>query len=148
MKLVEKQHFNFKFTTKFEGSEKRTERETDNVLLKAPPQNQNPNVVPAQWLCILNQFVKKRKQLKCELCHFFITIVVTKLVVTNLTFESRCNQTGNIIRHVSSVHEKRKPLKCDFCDYSCVQKVHLTKLSSGEKTHSNVRFVTTIVIKK
>ena len=41
MKLVEKQHFNFKFTTKFEGSEKRTERETDNVLLKAPPESKS-----------------------------------------------------------------------------------------------------------
>ena len=29
----------------FGGSEKRTERETENLLLLAPPRNQNPNVV-------------------------------------------------------------------------------------------------------
>ena len=34
----------------FGGSEKRTERETDNLLLIAP-RNQNPNVVPECQYC-------------------------------------------------------------------------------------------------
>ena len=41
----------------FGGSEKRTERETDSLLLiaPAPPRNQNPNVVPELYVTIHHQ---------------------------------------------------------------------------------------------
>ena len=29
---------------------------------------------------------------------------------------------GQINRHVASVHEEKKPFKCDICDYNCSQK--------------------------
>ena len=40
-----------------------------------------------------------------------------------------------MFRHVASVHEKKKPFKCDFSDYSCTQNRFLSKyvLSVHEK---------------
>ena len=34
----------------------------------------------------------------------------------------RCSYKGSMNRHVSSVHEEKKPFKCDICDYSFSQK--------------------------
>ena len=39
------------------GSEKRTERETVNLLLIAPPWNQNPNVVTVIWCTAVLEIV-------------------------------------------------------------------------------------------
>ena len=33
-----------------------------------------------------------------------------------------CSEKSDMNRHVSSVHEGKKPFKCDFCDYSCSRK--------------------------
>ena len=34
----------------------------------------------------------------------------------------RCSQKSNMNKHVASVHEGKKPFKCDICDYSFSQK--------------------------
>ena len=50
--------------------------------------------------------------------------------------------------HVASVHEGKKPFKCDVCGYRLSQKGslkrHVASVHEGKK-HSNVTFVTTAV---
>jgi KRAB domain-containing zinc finger protein len=40
-------------------------------------------------------------------------------------------------RHVASVHEEKKPFKCDIYDFSCAQrnvlKVHVASVHEGDK---------------
>ena len=40
-------------------------------------------------------------------------------------------------QHVSSVHEQRKPFKCDICDYKCSKKSkmnhHVASVHGGKK---------------
>ena len=40
-------------------------------------------------------------------------------------------------KHVSSVHEGKKPFNCDICDFSCSQKsnmkIHIESVHEGEK---------------
>ena len=54
-------------------------------------------------------------------------------------------------KHVASVHGGKKPFKCDICDLRCSQKGNMkTHVASvhEEKSHSNVTFVTTAVLKR
>ena len=41
-------------------------------------------------------------------------------------------------RHIASVHEGKKPFKCDISDYSCFQKSsmseHVTSVHEGKKS--------------
>ena len=46
-----------------------------------------------------------------------------------------CSQKGNMKKHAESVHERKKSFKCDICDYSCSQKGTMKK---HEKRHLNV----------
>ena len=39
-----------------------------------------------------------------------------------------CSEKSDMNRHVSSVHEGKKPFKCDICDYTC-------SLKQQMKTH-------------
>ena len=39
----------------------------------------------------------------------------------------RGSDKGNLKRHVSSVHEGNKPFKCEICDYSCSLKDNMEK---------------------
>ena len=32
---------------------------------------------------------------------------------------------GSLTKHVASVHEGKKPFKCEICDYKCTQSGHL-----------------------
>jgi KRAB domain-containing zinc finger protein len=41
----------------------------------------------------------------------------------------RFSQKSQMKRHVASVHEEEKPFKCDICEYSFSQKSHIRKLS-------------------
>ena len=54
-------------------------------------------------------------------------------------------------RHVESVHEGKKPFKCELCDYTCAEKgnlkVHVESFMR-ERSNSNVKYVTTAVLKK
>ena len=40
-------------------------------------------------------------------------------------------------KHVASVHERKKPFKCEICDYSCAQKrslnIHVAAVHEGNK---------------
>ena len=44
---------------------------------------------------------------------------------------------GNLKSHVDSVHEGKKPFKCENCDYSCAEKgdlqKHITSVHEGKK---------------
>ena len=44
---------------------------------------------------------------------------------------------SNIKRHLASVHEGKKPFKCDICDYICSQKMdmnrHIASVHEGKK---------------
>ena len=38
-----------------------------------------------------------------------------------------CKRKGSMKVHVSSVHEEKKPFKCEICHHTCSQKGHLKK---------------------
>ena len=38
-----------------------------------------------------------------------------------------CSLKGTIATHVASVHEKKKPFKCEFCDYKFSRKGDMNK---------------------
>ena len=38
-----------------------------------------------------------------------------------------CSQKSVMNRHVASVHQEKKPFKCNICDYSCFQKKDMKK---------------------
>ena len=52
--------------------------------------------------------------------------------------------------HAASVHEEKKPIKCDICDYSCSVISTLKKLvvsvHEERRSQSNVTFVITVVL--
>ena len=39
----------------------------------------------------------------------------------------RCSQKGDMNKHVASVHEGKKPFKCDICDRSFSLKSHMNR---------------------
>ena len=54
-------------------------------------------------------------------------------------------------QHILSVHEDNKPFKCDICDFMSSLKSNLNRHVASvheEKSHSNVRYVTTTVLEK
>ena len=53
----------------------------------------------------------------------------------------------NMNKHVASVHEGKKPYKCDFCDHSSVLN-RVTWINMRERSHSNVTFVIMAVLQK
>ena len=52
-------------------------------------------------------------------------------------------------KHITSVHEDKKPFKCGLCNYYCSKKSsmyqHVAVVHEG-KNHSNVKFVTTVAL--
>ena len=48
-----------------------------------------------------------------------------------------CSQKGDLKKHVVSVHEEKKPFKCEICDYSCSlknnMKRHVESVHEGKK---------------
>ena len=62
-----------------------------------------------------------------------VNFVTTDLVIKRLSWPGI---------HILSVYENGKPLKCEFCNYNCTQKVHSTKNVESvheEKTIQNVK---------
>ena len=53
--------------------------------------------------------------------------------------------------HIASIHEGQKQFKCEFCIYTCSQKVHLKKhiasIHEGEKPFK-CKFATIVVLGK
>ena len=41
----------------------------------------------------------------------------------------------NMIQHITAVHEEKKPIKCNYCDYSCSHKSnmnqHISRIHEG-----------------
>ena len=76
---------------------------------------------------------EQRKTFKCELCGKIFTI------------------KKRLDTHIYAVHEGKKPFKCDICDYTCSQKSNMKKhvhLFMKVRNHSNVTFVTTLLLKR
>ena len=68
---------------------------------------------------------------------------------SNVTCDYSCSLKGTMKTHVASVHEEKKPFKCDICDYSCSRKGNMNRHVSTvhEKiSYSNVAFVITHVL--
>ena len=56
-----------------------------------------------------------------------------------------------LAQHIGAIHEGKKPFKCDICDYRCSAKGTMNNmlyLFTREKSHSNVTFVTTALLKR
>ena len=49
----------------------------------------------------------------------------------------------SLSRHITEVHEGKKPFKCDTCDYSCYRKSLLTRYSMTTKINSCVKIINT-----
>ena len=41
--------------------------------------------------------------------------------------EYRCSQKNDMKRHIESVHEKKEPFKCDICDQKFNRKTNMTR---------------------
>ena len=56
---------------------------------------------------------------------------------SNVTFVTTAVIQNTIKSHVASVHEKKKPFKCDICGYSCSQKssmnIHVESVHKEKK---------------
>ena len=73
-------------------------------------------------------------------------------------------QKYDLNQHISSIHEGKKPLKCEICKYKCAKKEslkqHISTVHEGcdlnqyissiheGKSHSNAKFVSINVLKK
>ena len=56
-----------------------------------------------------------------------------------------------LVQHIGSIHEGKKPFRCDICDYSCFLKSDIKNISHQfmkKRSHSNAIFVTTAALKK
>ena len=98
-----------------------------------------------------------KKPVKCDICNYTFSLKsslkrhVASIHEGNKPFKCdicnyMCSLKGNLKKHVSLVHEDNKSFKCGICDYSCSLKSMLHQ-SMKERSHSNVTFVTTIVLK-
>ena len=95
----------------------------------------------------------------CEICGNFLSSKASLAQHINTIHEGKkpftceicdkcfANKT-HLAQHIGAIHEGKKPFKCDICDYSCSQKGDMLHQFMKEKSHSNVTFVTTAVLKR
>jgi uncharacterized Zn-finger protein len=65
-----------------------------------------------------------------------------KLSHSNVTFVTKsCSTKDNMKKHVASVHEGKKPFRCDICEYRSSEKSNMNRhIKSVHEGKKNLKF--------